>query len=221
MFIKDIFMQRVLGTFFSFAVLSLFLCPSAHSARIVDSVLSQDELISIDKITMKSAGGVPVGTIIVWPVEKNPEESEKWLDCDGKPIPSPSDYDKLRLLVGNNTPDFTGLFLRGRGSRSYSQNNGSTVGVTSTNHVAGALGQVQGDATRRVAGRTGGFEAGDGHSWGEGAFVGDGRSGAGSGDGKDSNIQNVYNFDSSRVTPTATENRPINMAVRYLIRALP
>lgn len=27
-------------------------------------------------------------------------------------------------------------------------------------------------------------------------------------------------FDSSRVTPTSQENRPVNTAVRYLIRAL-
>ena len=28
-------------------------------------------------------------------------------------------------------------------------------------------------------------------------------------------------FDASRVVPTASENRPVNQAVRYLIRALP
>ncbi len=93
--------------------------------------------------------------------------------------------------------------------------------MTATLHESGPLGQVQGDAIRRMAGRTGGFEAGDGHSWGDGVFQGDGRGGEGSGNGDDSGIQNVYNFDSSRVGPTAPENRPVDTAVRYLIRALP
>jgi len=31
----------------------------------------------------------------------------------------------------------------------------------------------------------------------------------------------VLEFDSSRVVPTANENRPVNVAVRYLIRTRP
>ena len=38
-------------------------------------------------------------------------------------------------------------------------------------------------------------------------------------------IENVsgcgFEFDSSRVVPTAQESRPVNMAVRFLMRSLP
>lgn len=44
-------------------------------------------------------------------------------------------------------PDYRGLFLRGQGSRSFSQNNGSRAGNTSRSYSSGSLGQIQGDAT--------------------------------------------------------------------------
>jgi hypothetical protein len=34
-------------------------------------------------------------------------------------------------------------------------------------------------------------------------------------------VNPILSFDASRVVPTSTENRPVNTAVRYLIRALP
>lgn len=54
--------------------------------------------------------------------------------------------------MGGNVPDYRGLFLRGRGSQVYAQDNGTTVGVTETLHASGQLGQVQGDATRGIEG---------------------------------------------------------------------
>lgn len=118
-------------------------------------------------------------------------------------------------MVGPTVPDLRGLFLRGYGSQAYAQNNGSAVGVTSTLHESGALGQVQGDALRAIRGEASRLKL---QGTIGGAIYGS------SSPGYD-HINNVsgsgFKFDSSRVTPTANENRPINTAVRYLIRALP
>jgi hypothetical protein len=136
-------------------------------------------------------------------------------------------YPELYALVGGNVPDYRGLFLRGHGSQAHTQNNGSTIGVTSTTHSSGSLGSVQGDATRNVT-----FEVVQNTSFWpiimgiqNGAlytevmnYRNDIQSGSGSGYGN-----GVYNimFDSSRVVPVTNEIRPVNTAVRYLIRALP
>ena len=47
----------------------------------------------------------------------------------------------------------SGYVSRGYGSQAHPQENGTIVGVTSTTHVSGALGQVQGDAIRKIFGR--------------------------------------------------------------------
>jgi len=61
-------------------------------------------------------------------------------------------YPELAALRGGRTPDMRGMFLRGNGSQAHAQNNGSTVGTTTTTHESGALGQVQGDAMRNITG---------------------------------------------------------------------
>jgi hypothetical protein len=133
-------------------------------------------------------------------------------------------YPELRAALGgvSAVPDFRGLFLRGFGSKSHAQENGSTIGVTSTTHSSGGLGAVQGDASRNVTGEIASvgqtelgayikpnscfYAAGQNNNVGIGIV--------------DSNNQ-LLGFDASLVVPTANENRPVNTAVRYLIRALP
>jgi hypothetical protein len=132
----------------------------------------------------------------------------------------PSVYPELFALTGPNVPDYRGLFLRGYGSRSHSQNNGSTVGVTATTHSSAGLGTVQGDAIRDITAKfhsdfdltTHGFA---GAAYGDEIYTG----GADNYDPASRNLD-VY-FSASRIVPTANENRPVNTAVRYLIRAKP
>lgn len=96
-------------------------------------------------------------------------------------------------------PDYRGLFLRGVGGN------------------AAAIGVQQGDAIRKIAGEFWGHAMGWYDGAGTGPFYNAGctwdRGSAGNGMGA------KFGFDVSKVVPTSNENRPINKAVRYLIRA--
>jgi hypothetical protein len=116
--------------------------------------------------------------------------------------------------MGTNVPDLRGLFLRGHGSQAHYQNNGSTVGVTSTTHQSGSLGMVQGDAIRNITGGHGStyYSAGGAGALYSGTLVNLNQAPGSSG------FSRVH-LDVSRVVSTANENRPVNTAVRYLVRA--
>ena len=128
----------------------------------------------------------------------------------------PRAYPELFAVLGGQVPDLRGLFLRGYGSQVHSQNNGSTVGITSTTHSSGALGQVQGDATRNVTGTIGpSIDAGS-----SGIVYRNGQSGHMVPFAAHYAMA-FHHIDISRTVPTANENRPVNTAVRFLIRARP
>lgn len=156
-------------------------------------------------VEAKSVGGVPVGFILPWPVGQNPADfqntdgSYNWLECNGQSF-NATVYPELSALVGPAVPDLRGLFLRGQGGNS------------------AALGIQQGDAIRNITGTFGGHAIGWKGGWGSGPFYswnsGD-RGSGGNGQGTS------WGFDASRIVPTADENRPVNMAVRYLMRARP
>ena len=116
-------------------------------------------------------------------------------------------YPELVSLLGSRVPDYRGVFLRGHGSQT------STHYGTVT-HSSATLGQLQGDSIREIWGEilTGAVEEGSKVS---GAFrpaeIGKGGDGSGGDYG-------IY-FRASWVTPVAQEVRPVNRAVRYLIRA--
>lgn len=155
-------------------------------------------------VMAKGAGGVPVGTVIVWPVSTPPDEPEKWLECDGR---STAGYPELASKVGGTVPDYRGFFLRGNGGASAS------------------LGQQQGDAIRNITGvfenhssfignRSGGangsfYYADYGHNGAANTWNSGGNA-----------IRQKTIFDASRQVPTAPENRPVNKSVRYLIKAI-
>ena len=152
--------------------------------------------------------GVPIGTVIAWPANSLPQESGTWLECNGQ---SCAAYPKLVAVLGKSTvPDYRGIFLRGYGSHT------STHYGTVT-HTSEALGVLQGDAIRNITGRVR-ISADGPQGVSEGALfddnsLGDNRRGSTSGD------NTTVRIDASRVVPTATENRPVNIAVKYLIKA--
>ena len=151
------------------------------------------------EVKAKGSGGVPVGTIISWPVSQNPEDMDNWLECNGQSI-SRSVYPELFAVVGGQTPDLRGLFLRGHGGNS------------------AALGIAQGDTIRNIQGQIIGLQ--DGGASGAFYISRSFNPGFGHYSGGWTNIAQST-FDVSRVVPTANENRPVNQAVRYLIRARP
>jgi hypothetical protein len=124
-------------------------------------------------------------------------------------------------------PDLRGLFLRGYGSRTHTQNNGSKVGVRATTHSSGALGAIQGDAIRNIIGYFGteigiwDLEQAIPGVHGPSAlqpYLHEGSDG-GSMSWTVGGASSVF-FDASYVVPSSNEDRPVNIAVRYLIRSL-
>jgi hypothetical protein len=160
--------------------------------------------------------------VIAWPAASNPPDAENWLECNGQ---STAGYPALAAIVGANVPNYQGIFLRGHGSQTHTQNNGSMVGYTGTTHSSGSLGAVQGDAVRNIHG----YITFHGESSGTGWFA-SGESGVlahtnyGNGNvfedpGWGGWLAKGIEINASRMVPTANENRPANVAVRYLIRA--
>ena len=108
-------------------------------------------------------------------------------------------YPELFAVVGNSVPDLRGLFLRGHGGNS------------------AALGVQQGDAIRNITGSFGIDDQAGYHF--KGAFQGGHYVGTGGAINDPSGIEAI--FDASLQVPTAEENRPVNTAVRFLVRARP
>ena len=162
-------------------------------------------------LSKNEESGVPIGTVIAWPVNSLPQESGTWLECNGQ---SCAAYPKLVAVLGRSTvPDYRGLFLRGYGSHTSSHYGTIT-------HKSGSLGELQGDAIRNITGKYSGYEFGnsDGAKRQEGALYDTGERWY-SGNRNHSDQAITLGLDASRVVPTATENRPINTAVKYLIKA--
>ena len=194
--------RRFFSLYFLFFFLLLAFIPSPAIGA--DAAAFNPMTVAVE--AKSAGGGVPVGIIVAWPVASNPEDMDNWLECNGQAV-SQTAYPELFALVGARVPDYRGLFLRGHGSQASSH-----YGVVT--HQSAALGQLQGDGIRNITGDIGWTKNG-----GNGAieYVSsqpefDLRNGSG---------WYLARLNTSRVVPTANENRPINKAVRYLIRALP
>ncbi len=184
----------------------LFLLCLSGPALAADSTVFDPRPVSI----LADSSSVPVGTIVAWPSWTNPKDADKWLECNGQAITAAA-YPALYAIVGGNVPNYSGMFLRGYGSQT-----ANSGGYGNVSHASGNLGALQGDAIRNI---TGGFDWQTNSVGGWGAF----------------DVYGAYtdlrpvayeqlgtdgaSFNAAKVVPTANENRPVNMAVRYLIRA--
>lgn len=159
--------------------------------------------IKLDVIRMtKEKDTVPIGTIIAWASHTLPDDGGTWLICNGQ---STAAYPDLAAIIGPTVPDYQGLFLRGYGSQ-----NG---------YASNSLNSFQGDAIRNISGN---FYANNVSNWGTSGVFGQQRTGERH-ESIDYKHQSLYyfnySFDASRVVPTANENRPVNRAVYWLIKA--
>lgn len=148
--------------------------------------------------------------MIAWPFATDPDGSDKnkWLDCDGRAIDA-SKYPKLAAKM-SYTPDYRGIFLRGFGTQT-SSHYGAVL------HQSDGLGVLQGDAIRNI---TGSILPNGVEGWPvlSGAFY-KASEAYQNGFGHSSGPVPQIAFSADRVVPVDNENRPINKAVRYLIRA--
>lgn len=121
-------------------------------------------------------------------------------------------YPELTAFVGNRVPDYRGIFLRDHGSQ-ISAHYGTVV------HSSAGLGELQGDAIRNITGTFGSFAPSyRADAFANGVFYMTGAVGDVQ-DGSAPDYKNTVGVDASRMTPVAQEIRPVNRAVRYLIRA--
>lgn len=154
--------------------------------------------------------------MIAWPIAADPDgpDAGKWLECDGCTV-NASRYPKLAALM-TSVPDYRGVFLRGYGSVSSSH-------FGTVNHQSEELGVLQGDAIRNITGNMGGSSSTAAGLWdyGNGAFrqFSQGRYSLAYTSQWWNYVSHGMSFDANLVVPTANENRPINRAVRWLIRA--
>ncbi len=75
------------------------------------NTISDEQLNSVP-YAIAADNGVPTGAVMPFVGATAPEG---WLICDGAAIPNGQQYDALKALYGNNTPDMKGMFLRGAG----------------------------------------------------------------------------------------------------------
>ena len=121
-------------------------------------------------------------------------------------------YPELVALIGWNIPNYQGVFLRGYGGQ-------TSYHYGAVGHWSAGLGELQGDGIREISAS---FSTGGQHGIG-GASGSFGVTGGQGYDWKYGGTGNNYwggiDFYASRVTPVVGEIRPVNRAVRYLIRA--
>ena len=163
-------------------------------------------------VSVQSVGSsIPVGTVITWPSSSWPPDADNWLECNGQAINS-TVYPELVALIGWNVPNYQGVFLRGYGGQ-------TSYHYGAVGHWSAGLGELQGDGIREISAS---FSTGGQHGIG-GASGSFGVTGGQGYDWKYGGTGNTYwggiDFYASRVTPVAGEVRPVNRAVRYLIRA--
>ena len=197
-----------MNKFLSIILFVAIICSASHShsGAITDSVFSGATLASINDIAAKNSGGNPVGTIIAWPVAQNPEDMENWLECNGQAV-NQTAYPELYSIIGAHVPDLRGQFLRGLGGNSGTlgavQNYGTYVPNASTVQYLNGIGvgSVASTCDTWLSQNVNAFYMPCASVFAPGGAI---------------TITSTQTFSTG-----VNETRPTNMAVRYLIRALP
>ncbi|EPE4838426.1 phage tail protein [Yersinia enterocolitica] len=147
---------------------------------------------------------LPVGIPLPWPLATPPTG---WIICNGQPFDKARCPQLAKAYPNGVLPDLRGVFIRG-------WDNGRNLdgGRTLLSFQGDAIRNITGYYVQRLAGNSywtdcGGAFYQEGKAFGHHA-INDGGNGA-----------TTKKFDASRVVPTAKENRPVNMAFNYIVRA--
>ena len=195
----------------SYLFLFLLLASLVFSSPVLaaDSTSFDPTKVMVQSVATSS---IPIGTVIAWPSASWPADADNWLECNGQAISS-AVYPELVALIGWNVPNYQGVFLRGYGGQ-------TSYHYGAVGHWSAGLGELQGDGIREIWGelsylpRSRDGEVGQSGSL---AFWNEGRNQWMNDAGKAPS--GAMNFYASRSTPVVGEVRPVNRAVRYLIRA--
>ncbi|WP_258020174.1 phage tail protein, partial [Yersinia enterocolitica] len=153
---------------------------------------------------LKVADNLPVGIPLPWPLIIPPVG---WFACHGQAFDKTQSPQLAMVYPSGVLPDLRGVFIRG-------WDNGRNL------DGGRALLSFQGDAIRNITGFYIQTLAGSSYWNGYGgAFYQEGNAFGHHAVNSGANGATTKRFDASRVVPTANENRPVNMAFNYIVRA--
>ncbi|MGC6730525.1 phage tail protein [Escherichia coli] len=156
---------------------------------------------ALENLGLGEGSALPVGVPVPWPSATPPTG---WMKCNGSPF-SLESYPALAAVFPSGVlPDLRGEFIRGWDD---------ARGVDSGRTILSA----QSDAIRNITGHLADVRFNSQPS-NSGAFTTSSRGSATSDDNSGGSARDV-DFDASRVVPTASENRPRNIAFNYIVRA--
>lgn len=141
----------------------------------------------------------PVGAPIPWPTITPPSG---WVICNGAAFNKAIYPELAKVYPSGSLPDLRGEFIRGMDAGR---------GVDPNRVIL----SQQGDAIRNITGKL----SMPGARVSSNGVFGDAYGGSWSGDNLHWNATETIDFDTSRVVPTAAENRPRNVAFLYIVRA--
>ncbi|AKH64764.1 MULTISPECIES: phage tail protein [Photorhabdus] len=209
----------------SIPVLNKALCQSSTIASVVANFIaeqSSDDVLDdgdIAKLTeqlnraleqkISNIANIPVGVPAPWPTATPPAG---WLQCNGAVFDTLKFPKLAEAYPDGRLPDLRGEFIRGWDD---------SRGVDSGRRIL----TPQGDAIRNIQGSFAGTIASNYHLAIRGAFYASQVLGIAT-DGSFKSVNNVntdtpygFGFNTARVVPVASENRPRNIAFNYIVRA--
>lgn len=189
----------------------------ANEATIWDIVATQKwcEGLFVKKTELKD--GLPTGAYVLY--SSNSNIPNGFLRCDGSALDKTT-YAALFAVIGYTygrsgdkflLPNFSdGKFMRGTGG------NAATIGMVQQDAIRNITGEINTSAEEFDAKNPALFN--NGRYDAKGAFEKITRANTRRSQITQTGTSQAWNFDASRVVPTANENRPLNMAVVVLIK---
>ncbi len=192
----------------------------------LDGTVISDQPFNYTPYAYHANNGVPTGSIMPYLGATPPQG---WLLCNGDAIPNASTSGAaLKALIGNNTPNLLGMFLRGSGTSAVNGQDGPALNTTqaddnkSHGHSSGGLvtstnGNHNHTGYYYTAQNKSGFPDGGNDGGGSYGYWRHGASSQGSATTSASGDHN-HNVNGNTANTGGTESRPVNYGVNYIIK---